>query len=466
MKIFENLMKFYLRNHKTQKCEMVSEKFKCVCFFSNTAIGDTLFNTPVFREFRAKFSDVKTIALLNPNNAMLFRDDPNLDEIITYDGRWGRFLKTLKILKSKKIDICFLLHSNEPQATPLAILSGAKYVFKLPNHKNKFNFLHSNTPQKYADENRYIVLNRLLQLKFVGIDSDESFAKDEICRLSLYLNPGDYVRVDEKLKGLKGEQKSNKEAKFKQILSRDKEQNLAKNDPEICSGDECKIIGFQMGASSRSRKWTLQRWCELALMILQHTNYQIVLTGSPSERGECDLFIRELEKNLDEFLSFKAQEKRLKFVNQANLNSLCDDENFAEGSYGKAVANSALEFDKEISESPSDLANLKHDLLGRVLNLAGVFNLREAAALIDRLDILITPDTGPLHVAAAMKTPTIALYGVADPSSSNPNFDTKIHKIIKADFKNYKGFNKHDDCAQTMEKISVNDVCLAIKGVL
>ena len=466
MKIFENLMKFYLRNRKIKKCEMVSEKFKCVCFFSNTAIGDTLFNTPVFREFRAKFSDVKTIALLNPNNAVLFRDDPNLDEIITYDGRWGGFLKTLKILKSKKIDICFLLHSNEPQATPLAVLSGAKYVFKLPNHKNKFNFLHSNTPQKYADENRYIVLNRLLQLKFVGINSDESLAKDEICRLSLYLNPADYVRVDEKLKNLNGEQKSNKEAKFKQILSRDKEQNLAKNDPEICSVDERKMIGFQMGASSRSRKWTLQRWCELALMILQDTNYQIVLTGSPSERGECDLFIRELEKNLDEFLSFKAQEKRLKFANQANLNSLCDDENCAEGNDGKAVANSALEFGKKISENPSDLANLKHDLLGRVLNLAGVFNLREAAALIDRLDILITPDTGPLHVAAAMKTPTIALYGVADPSSSNPNFDTKIHKIIKADFKNYKGFDKHDDCAQTMERISAQNVYELIGAIL
>ena len=486
MKIFENLMKFYLRNRKIKKCEMVNEKFKCVCFFSNTAIGDTLFNTPVFREFRAKFSDVKTIALLNPNNAMLFRDDPNLDEIITYDGRWGGFLKTLKILKSKKIDICFLLHSNEPQATPLAILSGAKYVFKLPNHKNKFNFLHSNTPQKYADENRYIVLNRLLQLKFVGINSDESLAKDEICRLSLYLNPADYVRVDEKLKGLNGEyfnldkqekrqtnlnrntqeEKSNKQANFKQILSHDKEQNLAQDEPEICSGDERKIIGFQMGASSRSRKWTLQRWCELALMILQDTNYQIVLTGSPSERGECDLFIRELEKNLDEFLSFKAQEKRLKFANQVNLNSLCDDENCAEGNDGKAVANSALEFGKKISENPSDLANLKHDLLGRVLNLAGVFNLREAAALIDRLDILITPDTGPLHVAAAMKTPTIALYGVADPSSSNPNFDTKIHKIIKADFKNYKGFDKHDDCAQTMERISAQNVYELIGAIL
>ena len=465
MKIFENLMKFYLRNRKIKKCEMVSEKFKCVCFFSNTAIGDTLFNTPVFREFRAKFSDVKTIALLNPNNAALFRDDPNLDEIITYDGRWSGFLKTLKILKSKKIDICFLLHSNEPQATPLAILSGAKYVFKLPNHKNKFNFLHSNTPQKYADENRYIVLNRLLQLKFVGINSDESLAKDEICRLSLYLNPGDYVHVDERLKGLNGEQKSNKKANFKQILSRDKEQNLAKNEPEICGGDEHKIIGFQMGASSRSRKWTLQRWCELALMILQDTNYQIVLTGSPAERGECDLFMYELEKNLDQFLSFKAQENTLKSqsANQVNLdnNSLCVNESCMENNHvivAKAISNSSLEFDKKISQNVSNIVNLKSDLLGRVSNLAGVFNLREATALIDRLDILITPDTGPLHVAAAMKTPTIALYGVADPSSSNPNFDTKIHKIIKADFKNYKGFNKHDDCAQTMEKISSQSV--------
>ena len=473
MKIFENLMKFYLRNRKIKKCEMVNEKFKCVCFFSNTAIGDTLFNTPVFREFRAKFSDVKTIALLNPNNAALFRDDPNLDEIITYDGRWGGFLKMLKILKSKKIDICFLLHSNEPQATPLAILSGAKYVFKLPNHKNKFNFLHSNTPQKYADENRYIVLNRLLQLKFVGINSDESLAKDEICRLSLYLNPADYVRVDERVKNLNGEQKSNKEANFKQILSRDKEQNLAKNDPEICSGDERKIIGFQMGASSRSRKWTLQRWCELALMILQDTNYQIVLTGSPAERGECDLFMYELEKNLDQFLSFKAQENTLKSqsANQVNLdnNSLCVNESCMENNHvivAKTISNSSLEFDKKISQNVSNIVNLKSDLLGRVLNLAGVFNLREAAALIDRLDILITPDTGPLHVAAAMKTPTIALYGVANPSSSNPNFDTKIHKIIKADFKNYKGFDKHDDCAQTMERISAQNVYELIGAIL
>ena len=42
----------------------------------------------------------------------------------------------------------------------------------------------------------------------------------------------------------------------------------------------------------------------------------------------------------------------------------------------------------------------------RVINAAGKLSLREAAALIARLDVLVTPDTGPLHVAAALKTPT------------------------------------------------------------
>jgi len=56
---------------------------------------------------------------------------------------------------------------------------------------------------------------------------------------------------------------------------------------------------------------------------------------------------------------------------------------------------------------------------------------REAAALIARLDVLVTPDTGPLHVAAALKTPTIGLFAVASPVNSNPDFDENIHKFIK-----------------------------------
>ena len=371
-KLYDFFVRFLLRNKRVKKSSTAYENISCVCFFSNTAIGDTLFNTPVFRAFRAKFNHVKIIAILNPRNAVLFRDDPNLDEIIEYNGRWGGFWHTLRTLKNKKIDVCFLLHSNEPQATPLAVLAGAKYVFKLPNLMNKFNIWHSNAPQSYELPNRYIVLNRLLQLVFVGIKSVDT-------RLNLYLNESDYARVDNVL--------------------------MKKN--------SCKIIGFQMGASSRSRKWTLQRWCELAILILRYTDYKIVLTGSLSEKSETIEFENELKQRL--------------------VNNLAEKRN-------------------DVSSS------ILPDFGERVLNLAGVFNLREASALIDRLDLLITPDTGPLHIAAAMKTPTIALFGIANPISSNPDFDVNIHDFIKVEHKASKFDNKHGDFSALMSKISAREV--------
>jgi ADP-heptose:LPS heptosyltransferase len=45
------------------------------------------------------------------------------------------------------------------------------------------------------------------------------------------------------------------------------------------------------------------------------------------------------------------------------------------------------------------------------LNLAGEFSLLELAALIRRLDLYLTVDSGPAHMAAALGTPLLALWG-------------------------------------------------------
>lgn len=357
MKFLESIIKFVLKKYEIKKCEIVDKQFSTVCFFSNTAIGDTIFNTPVFRAFKAKYPHVKTIALLNPKSAILFRDDPNIDEIITYSGRWSEFLKTVRILEGKKIDIVFIMHSNEPQATPLAVMLRAKYIFKLPNLKNDFREFHSNMPQKYENAEQYVVLNRLKQLEFVGIKSTDT-------RLALFLNDDDFAPVDKVIK----------------------------------RGNQEKIIGFQMGANSRSRQWTKTRWSELAQLILANKEWRIVLSGAPHERVMTD-----------EFCTL---------------------------------------FKDEVAQ-------------GRILNLAGVFTLRSAAALIARLDIFITPDTGPLHIAAALKTPVIGLFGVAKPSMSMPNFDTELHSFIHTtllDSKIYKEDEKHKNYDKLMEQIEANEV--------
>lgn len=53
-------------------------------------------------------------------------------------------------------------------------------------------------------------------------------------------------------------------------------------------------------------------------------------------------------------------------------------------------------------------------------SLAGKFSLRELAALIEKCNLFITNDTGPMHIACAMKTKTIALFGPTDPKLCGP----------------------------------------------
>jgi len=50
-----------------------------------------------------------------------------------------------------------------------------------------------------------------------------------------------------------------------------------------------------------------------------------------------------------------------------------------------------------------------------VLNACGTLSLRASAALIGRARILVTNDSAPLHLAQAMGTPTVALFGPTVP---------------------------------------------------
>jgi len=50
-----------------------------------------------------------------------------------------------------------------------------------------------------------------------------------------------------------------------------------------------------------------------------------------------------------------------------------------------------------------------------IINLAGGNNIREVAATIKNLDLLITPDSGILHFGGHLKIPTIAIFGGSDP---------------------------------------------------
>jgi lipopolysaccharide heptosyltransferase II len=57
----------------------------------------------------------------------------------------------------------------------------------------------------------------------------------------------------------------------------------------------------------------------------------------------------------------------------------------------------------------------------RALNLCGETSLPEMIEWLRLCDLLVTNDTGPMHVAAALDKPLIALFGPTDPRSTGPH---------------------------------------------
>ena len=68
---------------------------------------------------------------------------------------------------------------------------------------------------------------------------------------------------------------------------------------------------------------------------------------------------------------------------------------------------------------------------GRVIDLCGNADLLASAAVIEQLDLFVTGDTGPLHLANAVGTPVVAIFGPSDPARYGPRGSRDI--VVRID---------------------------------
>ncbi len=109
-----------------------------------------------------------------------------------------------------------------------------------------------------------------------------------------------------------------------------------------------------------------------------------------------------------------------------------------------------------------------------VTNLIGKTLPNQLLAVIEQADLLLCPDTGPSHMAAAVSTPVVALHAVTSADVSGPyiyrhlavdNYPQAVETILKKTMKTTV-WGTHAHGAETMRLVGIEAVISKLDGVL
>jgi ADP-heptose:LPS heptosyltransferase len=307
--------------------ELGTTSIKAILIISNTALGDTLLSTPAISSLRAAYPKAKITLFIHRTYFELFAQNPDIDDWVVYDGGYRRFFRIIGQLRKRKFDLATILHGNEPQATPMAYLSGARLIFKLPND-NAFRFLLTNTEP----------ITRWKNFSH-GIDQRLAVAQ-------LASAPATTRRMSLPLVAEAAHQMHN------WLSERD-------------FGGKRKIIAIQPGASTTSRRWQAARFREFIIKLLEvDSDVAVVITGSDKELKLAERIATSIDPR-------------------------------------------------------------------RILITSGKIPLVWLPHLLKCCRLLVTGDTGTMHLAIAIGIPVLALFAVSDHRISGPAYDLKMHRVIQ-----------------------------------
>jgi heptosyltransferase-1 len=106
------------------------------------------------------------------------------------------------------------------------------------------------------------------------------------------------------------------------------------------------------------------------------------------------------------------------------------------------------------------------DMRNKALSTAGDLSIPESAALLARCTCLVSADTGPLHLATAVQTSVVGLFGSTDPHRTGPI--GRGHQVIIKDLDCVPCEKKHCPLGTRacMAEITVDEVFTAVGKVL
>ena len=107
-------------------------------------------------------------------------------------------------------------------------------------------------------------------------------------------------------------------------------------------------------------------------------------------------------------------------------------------------------------------------------NIVNQYSLKQSAAIMKACDLFISNDSGPMHIAAAVRTPTIGIFGPTNPVKNSPWGDPAKMKVVREELPCspcYQPFSSFVKCTNSnylecMTNISVEKVFAEAKELL
>ncbi len=99
-------------------------------------------------------------------------------------------------------------------------------------------------------------------------------------------------------------------------------------------------------------------------------------------------------------------------------------------------------------------------------NLSGKLDLNDLAFIINRLDLLVTNDSGPMHIAAATKTPTVAIFGPGNPWTHGPYLPPEMNRVVYTALSCHPCEKPLCESMECIHKVSLEDVLTGCSELL
>lgn len=341
------------------------KKYKKILIVRTDRLGDVVLSTPVIKAMRDAYPESYIAFMTRPYARDIVEGNPYLNEVILYDkkgkekGFFGN-LVFIKELKDKGFDVAVILHPNV-RAHVITFMAG---IPERVGYDKKFGFL---------------LTKRIPHTKQFGLKHEVDYNLDVL----------KYIGIEPKDRTVYVPIRRHGEVKIDALFEKS----------GVSSADI--IVALNPSASCPSKRWPVERFADIANILIEKYKVKIFVVSSSDDKGLGDR-----------------------------------------------------------------LAAL---IKGGCVNLSGHTVVMDLASLLKRAKLFISNDSGPVHIASALGTPTIAIFGRSDRGLSPERWgptgkrDVALHKDIGC-----PECAAHE-CAigfKCLEAVTVEDVLAAADKIL